>query len=235
MSKIVISVLLAGLLLALGCSRTDQDSRSALQDEGQSILKKHLQQIGGQELANSFRTRFIQGLRISERPNLGLPIVDSFRVWADSSGHWRFETADESFGFDAQGGWIADSGGVRMDPYQVRSKLGFVFDPGGYAHFDRYFKHLAPGQPMVMNYRQLRSLNTDRDTTYYTLWFDKETALLSHIGFHWNLKDYQQVDNLLMPHLIEEGHKGGVVKYQFDRVLHDQPIPEDHLRRPIKP
>ena len=87
---------------------------------------------------------------------------------------------------------------------------------------------------MTMNYRLMDGLYNDRDLTYYALWFDRETGLLNQIGYHWNVKDYRPVDGVLVPHLIEEGRKGGVIRYQAEEIIHNVEIPDSLLKRPAQ-
>ena len=57
-------------------------------------------------------------------------------------------------------------------------------------------------------------------------YFDKKTGLLRRIGYHWDIKDYKEVDGVLIPHSVVAARKGGSCTYEFQEVIHDIPIPD---------
>ena len=68
------------------------------------------------------------------------------------------------------------------------------------------------GRPMVVL--------APRDLKYgqSALFFDEETGLLSHIGYHDDLADWREVDGVLFPHRYVFGRKGGHTTYVFTEV-----------------
>ncbi len=219
--------------LLMNCS-AKEDYESKVSSPGHvEIIKRYITAIGGHDTISNFKTRLIKGRLIDNRPYMGEPSEMLFRVYADSQGNWRFSSPTENYGYDQAGGWRQDSTGVVADPGQNRAKLGYVFDPASPLKMDRYFKKLRYGAKMTMNYRDVTAVYTDRDSTYYALWFDDESGLLNQIGYHWNLKDYREVDGVLIPFVVEQGRKGGSITLYFESVEHNiERLPED-IKRPL--
>mgnify|MGYP006865009216 CR=1 FL=1 len=218
--------------LFIACSSESMENNQPI--EPKALVKNYMDAIGGDIAIKQFHTRIISGQWTDDRPYRGDPVKVPFTVWANDNGYWRFTSTLESYGYDDQGGWRLDSTGLTHDPFQERSKLGFVFDPTSILNLDRYFLNRHLGEQMSLNYRQVTGVRTDRDSTYYTLWFDNETHLLNHIGYHWNLKNYKKVDGVKIPHLIEAGRKGGAILFQMDTIHHNIPIPDSILFRQKK-
>lgn len=227
-TRIAISLLISILLIS--CS--EKIDKNPVQTKAGKIIDRHIAGIGGEKALANLQTRLIEGQVTDDRPYKGPEVTIPFSVVADNKGSWRFDSDKLSFGCDELGGWYADSTGTYDDPSHYRSKLGFVFSPAGFLNLERYFKDISFGRSMEMNYRKMDGLYNDRDLTYYALWFDRETGLIGQIGYHWNLKDYQEVDCVLIPHLIEEGRKGGSILYRIDKVQHNVQTIDSLLQRP---
>jgi hypothetical protein len=58
----------------------------------------------------------------------------------------------------------------------------------------------------------------------HRLGFDVDTGLLSRLGFHRELRDYEEVDGVLMPHCVVYGRKGGSSTFILDSVVHNTAI-----------
>ena len=217
------------LLVQISCTT---EKEPAVSSGAEDVINRYVDAIGGQNAIAQLSSRIIQGRQVDDRPHLGPPTEQLFTVWANADGYWRFSSMTESYGFDNMGGWRADSSGIRVDPWQVRSKVGFIFDPQSILHLDKYFLQRRIGKEMMLEYREVTGIYTDRDSTYYTLWFDKETDLINQIGYHWNLKNYRRVDGVLIPHLIEQGRKGGAILIHIDSISHNQVLPDSLFYRP---
>lgn len=226
--KFFVSILISLVLMA--CSGGNE--QDAIKAKAQKIIDRHIQEIGGVEAMRLVTTRVIEGTVTDDRPYKGPAHTVPFTFYADNAGNWRFISSQETYGCDEEGGWRLDSMGVHADAYRPRSKLGFVFDPGGFVNLDKYFKDISFGRSMMMNYRKMDGIYNDRDLTYYALWFDRETGILGQIGYHWNVKDYRDVNGVLVAHLIEAGRKGGAIIYQADTIYQNIDIPDSLLQRP---
>ena len=217
------------LVILAGCS-----PREAAPPTVDSVLDRYIAALGGRSQLEIREAQVIYGHRITQLPSLDTAEVVLFQVYA-RPGNWTLQTASESFGVDARGGWYSDGDSVRADSGKLRSKLAYVFDPQGPLRLGEYFSDLRFGEFRELEYRQVTGIRTDRTDTYYTLWFDRETALLNGIGFHWNLLDYRPVAGVLMPHIIAEGRKGGAVTYYIDSVRVNAGLSDSEFARPVDP
>ena len=51
---------------------------------------------------------------------------------------------------------------------------------------------------------------------HYSLYFDVQTGLLNHVGYHNDLKDWREVEGVLLPRRWVFGRKGGHTTYVFE-------------------
>lgn len=218
------------VLVAVSACSSDPDADSP--PTAAVLEARHIKAVGGEKALARLTNRVIEGRWIDDRPTLGAPVEKPLKAWANAEGHWRMQIGDEVFGCDARGGWHLDSSGVQADAWHDRSKLGFILDPQGFLNLDQYFMDRCYERQQTIEYRRLSGVFTDRDSSYYTLWFDSADDLLFLLGYHYQVKDYREVDGVLVPHHVEAGRKGGANHYLFDTILHNQDIPDSLLARP---
>lgn len=60
--------------------------------------------------------------------------------------------------------------------------------------------------------------SADQKFAYHALYFDLETGLLSHIGYHNDVTDYRDVGGILYPHRVVFGRKGGHTTYAWEEI-----------------
>jgi len=102
--------------------------------------------------------------------------------------------------------------------------MAFVLDPQGPLRIGEYFGKMRLTGIVGYEGRSVYAVETDRDATYYTLYFDAESGLLTNIGYHWYLEDYRAADGVLMPHRVVAGRKGGSVTHVFDEIVANTPV-----------
>lgn len=220
-SKIVIA-----LMVLVGC----QQDRSI--EPVDQILDRFVEVSGGKEAIESITTRIVEGTWQDDRPYRGDEKTSPFTLWAHKDGRWRYDSEYESYGVDSIGGWWMEKGLVREDSTQLRSRIAFIFVPQSVLSIADYFDIRGIGKISDIGDRPATSLKTDRDETYYALWFDNKSGTLVQIGNYWMLKDYLLIDGLHIPQLVEESRKGGRIVLEVKSVIHNQDIPDSQLRRP---
>jgi len=214
------------MIVLLGC----QSDRPM--DSVDQILDRYVQASGGQDAIEQITTRMVQGRWIDDRPYRGKAITSPFTLWADEDGRWRYESGYESYGVDSMGGWWLEKGYVRDDSTQNRSKIAFLFVPQSVLRIDRFFQNRKLGTNTFINDKSATSVSTDRDDTYYALWFDDSSGMLIRMGNYWTLSDYQSMDGVQIPTLIDQSRKGGHTVLEVKTVMHNQEISDSLLRRP---
>jgi len=220
-------------MLLWGCQAGDEVPRAEPgSDPVQAILKTYIQSLGGQTAVASENTRIIQGTWVDDRPYFGEPRRSAFTVWAHSDGRWRYASDYESFGVDSLGGWWLEKGYIRPDSFQKRSNFAYLFLPQSALNIETYFDLKSDVRKSVQENRQLLGVTTDRDTTYYTLWFDEESGELARIGYFWSLRDYRETAGIRFPTQIEISRKGGANRFEIDTLIMNQPLPDSLLSRP---
>lgn len=138
----------------------------------------------------------------------------AFLAEADASGRVRYAET---------GGW-ADLPDTNAS--DLRGKLRWLLHPRYALVVERFFPHLAvhgrevrAGRPVVV------LAPRDLDFAYYALYFDEETGLLGHVGYHNDLEDWREEDGVLVPHRWVFGRKGGHTTYVFEEIAAG-PAPE---------
>lgn len=58
----------------------------------------------------------------------------------------------------------------------------------------------------------------EQEFSYFALYFDLETGLLNHIGYHNEILEYRRVDGVCSPYRMVFGRKGGHTTYVLSEV-----------------
>lgn len=113
------------------------------------------------------------------------------------------------------------------DDGEPRRKLRWIFHPHFALVVEKFFPDLESTGEETRNGRRVQVLAPrGMKAEHYALYFDGETGLLSHIGYHNDLQDWREVDGVLFPHRWVFGRKGGHTTYVFEEVC-TQNAPEN--------
>lgn len=200
------------------------------------IVERYIEALGGREALESVKTKVFSGRFIDDRPYRGPVVVVPFEATSSSSGKWvmTHDWADgaESEGFDGEDWWDIRPGEIEREPGMKRSKMAFHLDARGPLRIGDYFRDMRVVGVRWMNERRVYAVETDRDPTYYTLYFDMESGLLSAIGYHNEIGDYRDVGGVLVPFRFVFGRKGGSNTYDLDEVRLNAPVDVEAFAAP---
>lgn len=138
----------------------------------------------------------------------------------------------ETEGFDGEDSWRVKPGETEREPGMKRSKMAFHLDAHGPLRIAEYFRDMRVVGVRWMNERRVYAVETDRDPTYYTLYFDVESGLLSSIGYHNEIADYREIGGVLVPFRLVFGRKGGSNTYALDDVRINAAVDEAAFAAP---
>lgn len=100
---------------------------------------------------------------------------------------------------------------------EPRAKLRWVMHPAFALVVEDFFPDLEVIEIQQRAGREVVVL-APRDMKFgnYALYFDRETGLLNHLGYHNDLEDWRKVEGVLRPHVFVFGRKGGHTTYHFE-------------------
>jgi len=105
------------------------------------------------------------------------------------------------------------------DTNEPALKLRWVMHPSFATQVEDFFPDLEVVRRETRAGRSVIVLApADLKFEHYALYFDEETGLLNHIGYHNDLTDWREVDGVLCPHTFVFGRKGGHTTYEFEEV-----------------
>ena len=212
MTRILSATVLALVLVPVVAAAPPGADLPAVQD----VLDRFVEAVGGAEACaradvRHYRGTIVQDLTWTDPRHQEVP----FRAEATAAGLVRYAEVDA---------WSALPA---TDAADLRSKLRWVLHPQYARQVETFFPQLEvagrearAGRPVIL--LRPRELKPE----YYTLYFDEETGLLSHIGYHNDLQDWREVDGVLYPHRWVFGRKGGHTTYVFEEVT-TGPAPAD--------
>ncbi|MCP4574009.1 MAG: hypothetical protein GY838_16745 [bacterium] len=182
-----------------------------------SVLTHFITAVGGPDALNALEERhhqgaIIQDLTWTEPQHQETPFVAT----ADTTGLVRYaETAS----------W---SDLPPNDATDLRTKLRWVFHPRFALVVEDFFPHLRVDRREVRDGRPTVVLvPRDLKPEHYSLYFDEETGLLTHLGYHNWLEDWREADGVLVPHRFVFGRKGGHTTYVWEEIAAGPPPEED--------
>jgi len=194
----------------------------------EQVLERYYEAIGGRDALERITTRVSTGRVVDDRPYTGPVRITRFEAYGRERGQRAYVEhlpgGDRTEGFNGETGWVFEDGEVTALVERNRSKLAFVLDPQGPLRIREYFGEMRLTGMTTYEGRSVYAVETDRDPTYYTLYFDVATGLLTNIGYHWSLEQYREVDGVLMPHRVVAGRKGGSVTHAFDEIVTNTPV-----------
>lgn len=232
MRPLVIVVLAAILMLAasLPCSTNLTISAASAESPPtvEQVLGRYYEALGGRDALEDIRSRVATGRVVDDRPYAGPVIIDRFEAYGRPGGQWAYvehaESGEFAEGWNGSLSWRLEDGEVAAFEGPNHSKMAFLLDPQGPLCISEYFGEMRLTGIVDYEGRSVFAVETERDATYCTLYFDLASGLLTNIGYHWYLENYRAVNGVLMPHRIIAGRKGGSVTHVFDEIVANTPV-----------
>jgi hypothetical protein len=194
------------------------------------VLQKYIEAVGGREAIEKLRTRSIEGT-FTKDLHWDDPPYESYKmvILSDARGGTLVDEhkpgARRMEGYDGSVNWVKDEDGVELRRKFYLRKIAWACNPQSALRVEQYFPGLSinraePGRGPDFYVLEPEGLPSE----HYALYFDKRTGLLRHIGYHWNVEDYREVDGVLVPHRLVAGRKGGSCTYQFEEIINNTPL-----------
>jgi hypothetical protein len=174
----------------------------------EAVLSRFVDAVGGaaaleQRQVEHYQGTIVQDLTWTDPQHQETP----FLAEADTEGRVRYAET---------GAWsdLPDSSATALP-----ARLRWLLHPQFALRIADFFPDLAvsgrelrDGRPVVV--LAPRGLKY----AYHALFFDEETGLLSHVGYHDDLTDWREADGVLFPRRYVCGRKGGHTTYVFTEV-----------------
>lgn len=197
------------LAAALGPSTKASDRPTVHQ-----VLDRFVEAVGGPAAferleVRSYRGTIVQDLTWTDPRHQETPFVAE----ADASGRVRYAETDD---------WSRLPGEDNGEP---RRKIRWLMHPRFPLVVEQFFPELeVRGREIREGRRVLVVAPGDLAFEHYALYFDEETGLLSHVGYHNDVEGWRPVGDTLFPSRWVFGRKGGHTTYHVDSVS-SRPIP----------
>jgi len=172
------------------------------------VLARFVDAVGGRDAlaaqgARHYSGTIVQDLTWTDPQHQETPFVAD----ADSAGAVRW----------AESRAWSDLAAVAAE--QPQDKIRWLLHPQNALRVEEFFPELSVTGREVRDGRTVVVLAPRAlDYAYNALYFDEETGLLSHVGYHNDLQDLQPRDGVLFPQRWVFGRKGGHTIYVFDVV-----------------
>ena len=197
--------LVVATFLILTCGPTGFAADPSPADE---VLERFVEAVGGRAALEAidvrhYRGRIVQDLTWKDPQHRELPFVAE----ADAEGRVYYTESAE---------WqdLPD-----LDTGEPSRKLRWLM----HARFALVVKEFFPG--LEVRGREVRSgrevvvlAPSELPFEHYALYFDVQTGLLNHVGFHNDVQAWRPVDGVLFPHRWIFGRKGGHTTYVFEEI-----------------
>lgn len=181
-----------------------------------AVLDRFVAAVGGRAALDRlsvrhYRGTIVQDLTWTDPQHQETP----FLAEADAAGCVRYAEA-------AAWGDLPDSHATDLG-----DKLRWILHPRFASRVEEFFPGLMVTARETRDGRPVVVLTPrDLNPAYYALSFDEETGLLSHVGYHNDLRDWRVENGVLYPHRWVFGRKGGHTTYVFDLIAAG-PAPAD--------
>jgi len=204
----------------------------------EQVIAKYVSAIGGEAAIEMLATRQVRG-HVYTDLSWHDPQIEIQRFNAVYSGSqcYAFKLDDGTetsmYGFDGTSEWRFEEGAAETLDGDGRGKVEWLLNPRGVLMLDHYYPGLTlTGSKDVYGHDCWVLQPGDRDTTYYAMYFAKDTGLLLAVGYHWFISDYREIDGVLVPFRIECGRKGGAVNYVVDSIVHNVAVEDSMFAAP---
>lgn len=173
------------------------------------VLERFVEAVGGRAALEAidvrhYRGRIVQDLSWKDPQHEEVPFVAE----ADAEGRLRYTESAE---------WanLPD-----LDTGEPRRKLRWLLHPRFALVVEEFFPDLeVRGREFRAGREVVVLASSELPFEHYALYFDLETGLLSHVGYHNDVEAWRLIDNgVLFPRRWVFGRKGGHTTYVFEEV-----------------
>lgn len=199
----------------------------------EKLLKRYVEAVGGREAILELTTRITSMHRVTDLMwDRHIHEVDSLTVYCNSAGRFLVVTESERGtmleGFDGDEEWKIDPSGDVSLSLAMGPRDAWITDPQFPLKLRQYFPDMKVLGVDVWGTDLGGSdhvfvVATDEDESH-RLGFDVETGLLVRLGYNGEVRDYREVDGVLIPMEVAISRKGGSSTYFIDSVRHNEPI-----------
>jgi len=218
----VTALALLGACLAAGVSpATAHDAPSA-----RELVEQYVEAIGGRDAVEALRTRVAEMRVVTDLHwDRHIHKVDTLTVYGNAAGEYLVvtRTADGVVleGFDGDEDWKIDVDGSVHGDAPMGPRDYWMTDPQFPIKLLTLFPHMRSTGAETWGGDRVWVVEIDGDESH-RLGFDVETGLLTRLGCHRELLDWEVVDGVLMPRRVVYSRKGGSSTYVLDSVAHNE-------------
>jgi hypothetical protein len=236
--RIAITAAITALVLCAACpALTSASANPGPADEElpsvESVLKRYVEAVGGRDAIMGLKTRTASMRRVTDLQwDRYIHEVDTLTVYGASDGRFLVVTQSERGtmleGFDGSEEWKVDPGGMVSLSLERGPRDGWVTDPLFPLKLRQYFPDMeVVGADTwgtdLGGQQHLYVVAVDDDESHH-LGFEVDTGLLVRLGYNTEIRDYREVDGVLVPMQVAYSRKGGSSTYFIDSVKHNERI-----------
>ena len=229
---LALATLVVGVLSSCAVANPGPDHIDGLPSV-ELILKRYVEAVGGRETILGLTNRVATLHRITDMTwDRHIHEVDTLKIYGDSSGEFLIVTKSERGtlleGFDGNEEWKIDPTGQVSLSTAIGPRDRWMTDPRFPLKIRDYFPEMKVLGVDVWGTDlggadEVFVVDIDGDESH-RLGFDVETGLLVRMGYNRALRDYREVDGVLMPMEVAYSRKGGSSTYYVDSVTHNERI-----------
>jgi hypothetical protein len=194
----------------------------------ESLLARYVEAVGGREALLELGTR-VASMHIVTDLERDPPIyeVDTLSVYGTSSGKFLVVTRTQRGmmmeGYDGDEEWKIDLNGTVFNFHAAGERDRWMTDPQFPLKLAHYFPDMEVLGAEVWGNDWVYVVDIDGDESH-RLGFDVETGLLTRLGYNRELREYREMDGVLMPMRVAYSRKGGSSTFVVDTVEHNARI-----------
>ena len=110
-------------------------------------------------------------------------------------------------------------------------RFAWLIDPQSALRTREYFPGMKLRGSARLGDRLTYVVDID-DDRLHALYFDAESGLLVRLGYNRELRDYRDVDGVVVPFRVAQSRKGGSSTYVFDRIEHNVAVDDSLFAMP---
>ncbi len=203
----------------------------------QVILDRYIEAVGGREAMEKLTTRVLKGRLVTDLPSRQPPVYESNGFWLyGAPGKYLYIQQSASGtrheGFDGDVCWSRAGREIALDHHYNR-RIAWLVDPQNALRMWDYFPEMKIVGKRTLEGRSTYRVDID-DRESHALYFDAETGLLTWLGIFNALRDYREVDGVLVPFSLAMSRKGGSSTYVFEKIEHNVPIDDARFSPPTR-
>ncbi|KPK62074.1 MAG: hypothetical protein AMS21_08265 [Gemmatimonas sp. SG8_38_2] len=201
------------------------------------ILDRYIGAVGGRDAIEKFTTRVMKGRLVTDLPTREPPVHESNGFWLYGVPGKYLYVQQSAFGtrrkgFDGDICWSWAGRNISHDAHYDRM-FAWLVDPQNALRMWEYFPDMKVAGRRVLEGRSVYRVDIDDDESH-ALYFDVETGLLAWLGYNRGLRDYREVDGVLVPFQMALSRKGGSSTYVFETIEHKAPIDDARFSPPTR-